>query len=60
MHNPFPATHSLLINWGDGTTPSAATIDEAGKIFTASHPYLDNPAGQPNGAFTITGTLTSD
>ena len=38
-------THTVQINWGDGTT-SNATIDPLARTFTADHPYLDdNPTG---------------
>ena len=40
-------THTVQINWGDGTS-SPATVNPAARRFLASHPYLDDkPGGYP-------------
>ncbi len=51
---------TVQVVWGDNTS-SAATVDEATRTFTASHTYLNNPAGiATGGAFAITATATDD
>ena len=45
--DPGNDTHTVTIDWGDGSTPSLATVNEANHSFTAAHTYLDN-----NGAST--------
>src|SRR5205807_529235 len=50
-------THTAVINWGDGTS-STVNIAAGVLTFSASHTYKDNPAGQPNGSFSIGVTLT--
>ena len=55
-------THSVIIDWGDGTS-SIAVIDAATGTFTASHLYADDlssPAGTPADVFAITATVTDD
>jgi hypothetical protein len=47
------------VAWGDGTT-SPATVDPATRQFTASHVYIDNPAGKAAGPFAITATATDN
>jgi hypothetical protein len=53
-------THTVSINWGDGTPATLAKVTEANGSgsFTATHTYVINPAGQVSGAFTITATAT--
>ncbi|MEJ0068143.1 MAG: hypothetical protein WDO24_04775 [Pseudomonadota bacterium] len=52
-------THSLVVDWGDGTS-SLAVLDNVNQTFTASHQYLDaNYKGQ-QGQFTITAAVTDD
>ncbi|MCI0641905.1 MAG: PKD domain-containing protein [Gemmataceae bacterium] len=45
-------THQVVIQWGDGTS---STLNLAANVttFSANHVFLDNPAGQANGSFTI-------
>jgi hypothetical protein len=51
---------TVQVVWGDGST-SAATVNETTRAFTATHTYLNNPAGEPTGgAFAITATATDD
>src|SRR5262249_33385965 len=52
-------THTVVISWGDGSANT--TVNLAAGVLTfsrVSHPYLDNPAGQPNGSFPISVTVT--
>ncbi len=50
--------HSVVINWGDGSPNQALQLAAGVTSFTGvSHRYLDNPAGQPTGAFPITVTV---
>jgi len=51
-------THTVTINWGDGS-PNTVLNRAAGVLtFSASHQYLDNPSGDAHGTFTITATVT--
>jgi hypothetical protein len=58
-------THTVVIDWGDGTSqiPDVQTVNLATRgllTFGVSHPYLDNPAGQPAGSFAIFVTVTDN
>ncbi|MFC2062647.1 CARDB domain-containing protein, partial [Chloroflexota bacterium] len=52
-------TFTMDVNWGDGFTES---INLGGtRIFTVSHPYLDdNPSGTPTDDYNISLTVTDD
>ncbi len=51
---------SVFVNWGDGSSSVANVIDvSGGGTFSVTHTYLNNPAGEPVGAFAITATATS-
>jgi hypothetical protein len=51
-------THTVTINWGDGTT-SAATVTETSQTFvTGNHRYVDEPA--TGGAYTITAAVSDE
>jgi streptogramin lyase len=53
--------HTVVINWGDGSANT--TLNLAAGVLTfsgASHQYLDNPTGQPNGSFPISVTVTDN
>lgn len=50
---------TVEVTWGDGST-SPAAINETTRLFSASHTYLSNPAGEPTGgSFPITATATA-
>src|SRR5439155_325658 len=52
-------THTVSINWGDGSAHTLLNL--AGGVLNFSsiaHQYLDNPAGQPSGSFTISVPVT--
>jgi hypothetical protein len=51
-------THTLVVNWGDGSAPQTVNIAAGGNPFPLTHQYLDNPVGQPNGTFPISLTVT--
>ncbi|MBI4297409.1 MAG: hypothetical protein HY676_02625, partial [Chloroflexi bacterium] len=56
-------THTVRVNWGDGSPAELATITQgAGSgTFTASHRYLDdNPSGTPQDNYTVTVFVTDD
>jgi hypothetical protein len=54
-------THTVAIDWGDGSHDSTISLAAGVLAFpAASHQYLDNPAGQPHGTFTIKATVTDD
>jgi hypothetical protein len=57
-------THKVYIDWGDGTANNpdiqvvnlpadVLTFGNSGDSGIISHTYIDNPAGQPNGSYTI-------
>jgi|GEM_PF-3156961 len=53
-------THTLVVDWGDGTT-SNATIDQTAGTFAASHTYLDDsPTGTASDLMPISLTLTDN
>jgi len=52
-------THTVMIDWGDGSAPTTVNLTAGQQSFSgASHQYLDNPAGNPTGSYTITTTVT--
>jgi hypothetical protein len=52
-------THTLLINWGDGTTPQLVNV--SGGAFSVPHQYLDdNPTGTASDVNTISVTLADN
>jgi hypothetical protein len=51
-------THTLVVNWGDGSSAQTFTFGAGSLPFSLSHRYLDNPAGQPNGSFPIALQVT--
>jgi hypothetical protein len=55
-------THSVLIQWGDGTSSTAELVQSAGSgTFTATHRYLDDdPSGTASDLYDITATVTDD
>jgi len=54
--NPLD-THTVTVDWGDGTSATSATVDQTAGTFTAVHRYLDdNTADQ----YTLDVTLTDD
>jgi hypothetical protein len=51
--------HNIIINWGDGSTPTLITLGANQRLFNALHNYLDdNPSGTPSDNYTITVTIT--
>ena len=55
-------THTVMVDWGDGTSSPAAVTQGAGSgIFTATHQYLDDaPTATPSDEYTITVTVADD
>jgi hypothetical protein len=51
--------HTVTIDFGDGSTPVIATVDETTKTYFASHIYADDP-GTADGTFAITATVRDD
>jgi PKD domain len=52
-------THAVVINWGDGSPNTTVNLAVGVLSFGGiGHQYLDNPAGQPNGSFPISVTIT--
>jgi hypothetical protein len=42
-------THTVTINWGDGSAATTLGLTANVRSFTVSHRYLDNPAGKATG-----------
>ena len=55
-------THTVMVDWGDGTSSPAAVTQGAGSgTFTATHQYLDDaPTATPSDEYTITVTVADD
>jgi hypothetical protein len=52
-------THSVAINWGDGSMPTTVNLSAGVLSFSgATHVYQDNPVGQPTGSFTVSAVVT--
>src|SRR5207237_498147 len=52
-------THTVDIAWGDGSPDTVLHLDANVLTFSASHQYLDNPAGQAHGgAFAVSAVVT--
>ena len=49
-------SHAVTVDWGDGSAPTAATVDPATRLFTAQHRYLDDNAAGP---YEITATVSN-
>ena len=55
-----PDTHTVAIDWGDGST-SNATVHQGRNTFVAHHHYLDDdPTDTPSDSYTISATATDD
>lgn len=51
-------THTIIIDWGDGSTPTSITLAAKERNFRALHSYLDdNPTGTPIDNYIITVTI---
>ena len=50
-------THSVSIDWGDGSAASVVPLAANVFAFSIGHTYLNNPAGAPLGSFTVTATV---
>jgi len=55
-------THTVSINWGDGSSSAATVTQGAGNgTFTATHQYLDdNPTATASDIYTVTATVSDD
>ena len=54
-------THSLVINWGDGSSTVPVTAANGAGTFTATHQYKDdNPTGTASDTYTISLSLRDD
>lgn len=55
------STHSITINWGDGSVEGPVPIATSGRTFSASHRYRDdNPSVTPADTYNVTFTLTDN
>jgi hypothetical protein len=55
------STHSVAINWGDGTSSPAVRLQLGNRTFTATHRYLDdNPTNTATDTYTISATITDN
>lgn len=54
-------THTVDIDFGDGSAPVTIAVDPLARTYSASHQYLDdNPTGTPSDQYTISVTATDD
>src|SRR5262249_59860638 len=54
-----PQTHTLTVDWGDGTVPLTQTLGAGVLTFSVQHAYLhNNPTGSPPDVFPITVSVT--
>jgi hypothetical protein len=54
-------THEVLIDWGDGSTPTIISLNGGERSFSATYQYLDDgPSATPSHTYTITATITDD
>jgi PKD repeat protein/methionine-rich copper-binding protein CopC len=54
-------THTVEIDWGDGSAIETLAVAPGFRNFTASHQYLDDAApGAPDGSYTITVRVLDD
>lgn len=57
-------SHTVWIDWGDGTVMSSIdpdttiVIDAVNRTYSATHRYLDNPAGRPD--YVISAAITDE
>jgi autotransporter-associated beta strand protein len=59
--NPAPLdTHTVIIDWGDGSEPTTLELGVGVRSFQASHQYLDDAGPGSSTAYTITITVTDD
>jgi|GEM_PF-5974319 len=55
------STHSVSVNWGDGTSTPLSRLDLGDRTFTLTHQYRDdNPTGTSSDSYTITATITDN
>ncbi len=52
-------THSVLINWGDGSANTVIDLTGGERSFDAMHQYLDDPGGATD-IYTVSVTVTDD
>jgi autotransporter-associated beta strand protein len=59
--NPAPLdTHELLIDWGDGSTPTTVVLGLGVRSFEATHQYLDDAGPGAATTYSITVTVSDD
>jgi autotransporter-associated beta strand protein len=59
--NPAPFdTHTVLIDWGDGSEPTTLELGVGARSFQAAHRYLDDAGPGPSATYTITVTVVDD
>jgi titin len=53
--------NTLVINWGDGSANTTVTLPAGAITFSGiTHQYLEESAGQPNGSFPISVTVSDN
>jgi Ca2+-binding RTX toxin-like protein len=52
-------TNTVVIDWGDGSTPTTIVLPAGTYTFSTPHTYLNNPPGAPSGSYTIRAQVTN-
>ncbi len=54
-------THTVEVNWGDGSAVQVYNVPTGDRSFTATHQYLDdNPTATPSDTYTVSVRLVDD
>lgn len=54
-------THTVSIDWGDGSAATVLSFTGGERTFSATHKYLDdNPTGTGSDVYTVAATVTDD
>jgi len=53
-------THTITINWADGTANTSVSLVAGTLNFSATHLYKNNPAGSPSGPYNIGVTVADN
>ena len=52
-------TNTVIINWGDATTPTTIVLTPGVYAFSTPHTYLNNPPGVASGSYPVSAQVTN-